>query len=54
MIKKYKDIIEINKNKFCNYYENDCFKCTYRLTDKYRLWCRVKGEYVYEYKIKIK
>lgn len=51
MLEKCKNIEETTKKKFCDYYQNDCFKCAYRLTDRYGLWCRVEGKYVYKYKI---
>lgn len=50
MYKRYKNDEEVSKIKFCVYHNNNCFECPYRLTDKYGLWCRVKGEYVYKYK----
>ena len=44
------DNIESKTQKnFCSYYQNNCFKCAYRLTDKQGLWCRVEGKYLYEY-----
>lgn len=56
--KKCKDKLENEENEkeekikyymqsnYCNYYENDCFKCAYRLCDKEGLWCRAQGKYV--------
>lgn len=54
MLEKCKDIEEITKKRFCNYHQNNCFECVYRLTDKYGLWCIVEGEYVYKYKVSVK
>lgn len=50
MIVKCKNIEDITIKKFCSYYKNNCYECAYRLTDKYGLWCRVNGKYIYEYK----
>lgn len=52
-----KEIIKIDKAKettideFCNYYQNNCFECAYKLMEKQGLWCRVEGKYIYKYKL---
>lgn len=57
--KRCKDKLENEKEEkiknymnytYCNYYDNDCFKCAYKLTDKQGLWCRVQGKYVKNFK----
>lgn len=53
MFVKSKDVEESTKKQFCNYHNNDCFTCVYRLTDEIGLWCRAEGEYIYEYKNEI-